>query len=150
MANWHHQEWLKARECLPNSPDRANGHSEDNFKKRHAALTKHLTAESIPSTLLALIDGRPIGSASVIFYQFSRNKFKSPWLTNVFVEQTHRKRGIGSQLITEACDLAKQAGVTRLQLYTHDKADFYINLDWQVLRTGQVQRRPVAILEKRL
>lgn len=141
---WHHQEWLKTRDHLSNSDD------QEGYKKRHAVLKAHLGQDSIPSTLIALIDGQPIGSASVIYYQFSRNQFKSPWLTNVFVEENYRRQGIGRHLVEHACDLAKHAGVNRLQLYTHDKAEYYANLSWKIVRTGQVQRRPVAILEKSL
>lgn len=144
VADWHHYEWLRGRH------DSRSSDSEENLKKRRKVLESHLGNDAIPSTFIALIDKVPVGSASVVYYQFSRNKAKSPWLTNLFVSEEYREQGIGERLLKFACAQAKHAGIAKLSLYTHDQEAFYVKRGWTSLRSGRLQKRPVAILEKYL
>lgn len=171
VADWHHKEWLRtathglnsglglgsgksakssAAEKLSDSlqPAEQTGSVADHYQKRVQVLRSHLDHAAIPSSFIAIKNGKPVGSASVVYYQFSRNQAKSPWLTNVFVVPEQRNQGIAEQLINHACEHAQAHGVEKLMLYTHDQSAYYANRDWQQVRIGHLQKRPVTILEK--
>lgn len=144
VAAWHHEEWLKTREAT-----QPIDHSET-FQKRFEMLQTHGGADHIPATLIAITDDRVIGSASIIYYQFSSHYATSPWLTNVYVCEGFRNKGIGTTLVSSACKHAKSAGVKTLMLYTHDKEQFYLDRGWKQLRNGQILKRSVVVMEKSL
>ncbi len=144
VANWHHQEWLKGR---TNASDLQ---AQRSFGKRVAVLREHFQHEPIPTTFVAELNNEPIGSASLVFYQFTEHHRRTEWLTNVFVIPEHRKQGIGQALVNHVCDYAVANSVKELMLYTRDHSIYYQQLGWQAAGTGLVQGRNVAILSKRL
>lgn len=142
IAGWHHAEWCKHRTHLD-----AKSQKQD-LSKRIDVLKSHLHNSGIPQTLVACIDNQPVGSASIVYYRFSRNQAKSTWLTNVFVFPSLRGQGIGSSLVGQACEQAKRYGVEKLNLYTHDRQQFYQKRGWDFVRQGRLQQHFVSILEK--
>lgn len=153
VADWHHGEWLRHKPARlnkgVNQEDSEKEDQQQKLKRRHV-LQAHFGDAAIPSTFVALIDDEPVGSVSVVYYQFSRNQAKSPWLTNVYVRPEFRSRGIAEKLLVHVCDYAKRSGLSSLKLYTYDQENYYLNRGWLKLRTGHLQKRPVSILEKTL
>ena len=144
IASWHHIEWLKGRI----SATEASSHSS--LTKRVRVLRGHLGCEPIPSTFVAELNGKPIGSASVVFYRFTQKQRQSEWLTNVYVCPEYRNQGIGKALIERICQHAAANKVKELRLYTLDKRNFYAGLGWKDIGTGIVQKNEVAILAKQI
>lgn len=56
-------------------------------------LESQLQRRSIPCAFVALDDGRPMGSASLVTYDMETHVEWSPWLASVFVHPDFRGRG---------------------------------------------------------
>jgi len=142
VARWHHVEWMREREGeTPQS-------EAEHYEKRLVTLRRHLDRSPIPSTFVGIVNGEPVGSASVVYYQFTAQQEKTEWLTNIFVTPAYRNQGIGGQLIEYACQFAARNGVSRLRLYTRDKAEFYQNRGWTKMGSSHVQGDAVELLSR--
>ena len=146
VAVWHHEEWLRgqrAREGL-HLDDRAIAQKKE---ERESLLATHIEAGSIPVTFIAHEAERPVGSVSLVHYQFTQNQQPTEWLTNLFVLPEHRGRGIGDRLLSHALRYAQHHKVARLMLYTSEHASFYRKRQWRSLNRGIVQGQKVDILD---
>lgn len=158
VAQWHHQEWIKGRAQAKSAeakPLENNGPTDalserDSLQKRAQLLLAHCDQGNFPVTFVAFHDGQPVGSASIVYYQFTKSHERSQWLTNVYVLPELRSRGIGEWLVNHACNYAEDKGLSTLKLYTHDQAEFYLKRGWQAAGGGLVQGRRVAVLVKSL
>jgi predicted N-acetyltransferase YhbS len=119
LARWHHAQW----------------HYLDvgkSAQQRADALQKHGRGQ-VPTTVVALSGGRPLGSASLIAHDMDTRMELSPWLASVYVAPEHRGRGIGSALVQRIVAQARALGFEHLYLFTPDKERFYARLGWSVL-----------------
>lgn len=64
--------------------------------------------------LVAVVDGRVAGIAT--YYDIYSSFLGKPglWLDDLYVDETHRSRGIGKVLITKLCAVAQQNGCARI------------------------------------
>ena len=96
-----------------------------------------------PQTFVAVFDGAPIGSASLIEHDLSSRKDLSPWLASVFVLAEHRRRGVASALVDRVVCHAADFGVSALYLFTPDQTALYAGLGWErfdeTILAGEVQ-----------
>ncbi|KRG69674.1 GNAT family N-acetyltransferase [Pseudoxanthomonas dokdonensis] len=97
-----------------------------------AELATHRQAEAIPTTLVALQDGRWLGSVSLLQNDHEDIRQYSPWLASLVVTPEARGQGIGQQLVHACVALAGRLQVPRLYLYCTDAVAFYQRLGWQV------------------
>jgi len=118
ITRWHHHEWAAMNV----------GRS---FESRLADMQAHLAGNSVPATWIALIDGQPAGSASILDDDMPERPELKPWLASVFTHPDFRHRGIGRALVQRVMDHARDSGFSTLYLYTPDKAHFYAQLDWE-------------------
>jgi N-acetylglutamate synthase-like GNAT family acetyltransferase len=134
LAQWHHRQWqfLNPRSTI---------------ETRMETLESHLDPNPIPSTYVAVADGRLLGSASLVQHDVDSRLALSPWLASVFVAPRHRKFGIGSGLVRHVVAAAREQGIERIYLFTPDKQRFYVNLGWQVLEHLEYRGHPVTIME---
>ncbi|TVZ37823.1 acetyltransferase (GNAT) family protein [Alteromonadaceae bacterium 2753L.S.0a.02] len=159
VAVWHHREWLRGfREGQLHKPGFERG---EDIREREHNLRSHFGAEAVPATYIAHIpnaepnallgDTRiPIGSVSLVAYQFTQGRKPSEWVTNLYVEPEYRKKGIGQQLLAFIEDYALQHQLDLLRLYTRDKAEYYTKRNWTFKHNGMVQGNAVAVFEKYL
>lgn len=143
LAAWHHQEWIKGCSSPP-----SKALFEKHLQDRERHLTKHLALDSLPTSLVASVGGKPVGCVSLVCYQFTVNQQPQEWLTNLFVDVSYRRQGIATQLLICAEDRAVELGCLGLQLYTRNQASFYSKRGWQQTGTGRVQGHVVSILKK--
>lgn len=115
-----------------------------------AELRTHRMGCALPTTLLVLENGRCLGSVSLLQEDAREFAPLSPWLGNLYVTETARKRGIGRKLVLRAEEEARSLGIPVLYLFTEDREDFYTVLGWQRLRVDTLSGRVVVIMEKRL
>src|SRR2546430_7231742 len=66
--------------------------------------------------LVATIGGRPIGLAALSFVWPLEHGGRSAWLEELYVEPSHRGRGIGRTLLRAACRVAARAGAAAVDL----------------------------------
>jgi putative acetyltransferase len=83
--------------------------------------------EAIPLSLLALIDGEPVGTVNLIENDDDQRTHLRPWLAALVVIPGYRGRGIGSQLVRELAGHAASLGYSSVYLGT-DNPGFYARL----------------------
>ena len=81
-------------------------------------LTEHLNNDKLPLTIVALIDNKPVGIASL------RNtdgltSMLTPWLGSLVVDPAYRRQKIGETLIDKINSLAKSFGHETIYLIEH-------------------------------
>ena len=74
----------------------------------------------------------------------------SPWLASVFVSPENRSRGIGSELVIQVMNQARDAGIKTLYLFTPDKEHFYIRLGWQPISKEIYRDHMVTVMQVNL
>jgi predicted N-acetyltransferase YhbS len=94
-------------------------------------LEDHTHAKSIPLTLVAMDASTPVGSVCLVENDMAERPNLSPWLAALYVVPTHRKRGIGSQLVNTVVKRARQARCRTVFLNADEQVDFYASLGWQ-------------------
>lgn len=86
---------------------------------------------SLPVVVVAVADGKLLGSASVIECDLSIRNELTPWLAQVYVLDERRGQGVGTALVKAASEYAGKLGFQRLYLYTSGTLPrFYQRLGW--------------------
>lgn len=139
VAKWHHEECL--RQGL-------NSH----FEQRKERLNKHLLQQEIPRTWVAVINSELCGCASLVSYQATSTKdldVNSPlWLSNLYVPESFRCRGIGEALTETILSYAKSLSQREVWLMATQKVLFYQKRQWLLVRETQVAGRLVNVMRK--
>ena len=74
----------------------------------------------------------------------------SPWLAGVFVRPQHRKKGVGTALVSRIECEAKALGFETLYLYTAHSESLYERLGWKVVERCLHNNREYAVMAKAL
>lgn len=133
IAQWHQDEWSNI------SPDLST-------KKRIDLYNSYSNEAKIPNCLIAISDGKPAGSASLVTSDMQTHNHLSPWLASVYVYKDYRCQGIASQLIQDCMENARKSGAQILYLFTPDQADFYMKRGWKMLETSPYHGEIVDIM----
>ncbi len=144
VALWHHKESLVGREPVEDVEFARQ------LQKRVGVLNQHLSSAAIPNTFIAFMGDEPVGSTSLVHYQFTKSQPRSEWLTNIYVAPNYRNRGVARKLIEYTCAFAAEQGVSLLNLYTTDKGLFYQHLGWHMSGTAYIQGEHVEIYKKNI
>jgi GNAT superfamily N-acetyltransferase len=95
-----------------------------------------------PQTFVLLIDGKPVGTASLVAQDWDERPDLTPWLAGVFVTPETRGRGYVKRLITAVEDACRTADISSLWLYTATAERIYLRAGWQTIskfdRGGEV------------
>ncbi|MCX6118228.1 MAG: GNAT family N-acetyltransferase [Proteobacteria bacterium] len=98
--------------ALKNNPD-AFGQTLENFlmrdDKTHLAGLTKTAADPHSATFVAFDDETPIGMAGLVRQEGPKMRHKA-FLWGMFIEPSHRGRGIGSMLVEKIIDAAKESG----------------------------------------
>lgn len=81
-----------------------------------ALLRTHVVPDRVPFTLVALADGLPVGSCSIIENDCVHRPQLAPWVAAVYVQPTLRRRGVASALLQEAAAIAARTGIEALYI----------------------------------
>jgi len=133
VAQWHQNEWQHISPHLTTS-------------LRIAQYSQYSDSPAIPSCVLALQNGHPAGSASLVESDMEIRPRLSPWLASVFVHKTYRNQGIATQLVEKCINNARQLGIETLYLFTPDQTSFYQKRGWHVLETCDYHNETVDIM----
>lgn len=140
IAFWHHQEC--ERQGLKST-----------LALRQQRLVLHVKENLIPKTLIILQRGELVGCVSLVNYTY-RSSERMPkvtsdspvWLSNLFVVETQRERGIGSALIEAAKHYAHDLGLSELWLSATDYTDYYQKRGWEIIRRTRLAGRQVNVM----
>ena len=133
LARWHHEE------CGHLSPG-------GSVEERGAKLQTHRGRQQIPTTFVALSEGMPLGSASLVAHDMDTRMDLSPWLASVYVAPEHRRRGVGTALVQRVLREAEALSVTTLYLFTPDREEFYTRLGWSLVERTEYRGQQVDIM----
>jgi N-acetylglutamate synthase-like GNAT family acetyltransferase len=137
LAQWHHEFF---------SAYNPGASLEGRIRKLESGSLKG----SIPTTVVALLADKLVGSASLVERDMESRQGLSPWISTVYVHPDYRRRGIGARLVRYLEGDAKRLGFERLYLFTPDMRPFYETFGWTVLEETQHRGRPTTIMEKQL
>jgi len=104
--------------------------------------------DAIPLTIVALVDGEPVGSAGLIAHDLESHPELSPWLANVHVAPAFRSRGIATTLIKRIIREASNLGARTVYLFTTGSPDFYGRLGWRSILHETCQGVPITIMSR--
>lgn len=135
LAAWHHREWA---DLLP-------GWS---LEQAEAELRTHNHRHCVPTTFVALEQGRPLGSASLIDSDLDGWEHLSPWVASVYVVPEWRGRGVGRRLVDRAVLEARALGVLTVYLFTAAQQGYYGRLGWSPLVHTAHHGREITILQR--
>jgi GNAT superfamily N-acetyltransferase len=91
-----------------------------------AQLANRCQAEGIPFTLVASLDGEPVGCVSVCEDDLdTRFADRGPWLSGMVVIGPARNLGVGRALLQAAADHARDESATELWVWTTEAGPFY-------------------------
>jgi len=133
IAQWHQTQWQHI------SPHMTT-------ESRIRQYSQYSNIAAIPSCILALANGAPVGSASLVESDMETHAHLKPWLASVFVDKQYRRQGIATQLIQRCIDNAGHVGVETLYLFTPDKANFYQKRGWKLIESCPYNGERVDIM----
>jgi GNAT superfamily N-acetyltransferase len=70
------------------------------------------------------------------------------WLGSLYVKESYRGAGIGTQMVGHAVRVARELGVVDLYLYTHSHESFYQQLGWKPTERPTYHNRTVVVMVK--
>lgn len=103
---------------------------------------------AIPLALVALVEGRPVGTASLIAHDMVSRPELYPWLAAVYVLPEQRGQGIGSRLVRRMEQEACLLEVGTLYLMTPDRVTFYQRLGWVEMERTNYRDEDVTLMCK--
>lgn len=140
VAAWHHQEC--ERQGL-----------QSTLAIRQQRLLAHVQHHRLPKTIVAVRAGQLLGCVSLVNYSY-RSRESQPklandhpvWLSNLFVPERNRQRGLGNLLIEAVKKYARELGLTELWLSAAEYTDYYRKRGWQVVRRTRLGGRSVNVM----
>ncbi|WP_051235451.1 GNAT family N-acetyltransferase [Marinimicrobium agarilyticum] len=136
IGRWHHEH------CVSRGLN-------SSIERRIEQIRKHFSGDALPVTLVAHKAGQPLGSVSLLRYQAAGTGNRL-WLSNLYVEASVRKGGLGEALLEHACRYAKAQGEKALWLFTDDQQAFYRKRGWRPAGDARISRTEVDILVREL
>lgn len=134
LARWQHREWA----CL---------HPGETLQDRIGQLENQLGHREIPTTIVAIEDGKALGSASLVVKDLETRSDLAPWLAGVYVGEQHRRRGIGTALVKQIMLEAKALETPTLYLFTADKEKLYARLGWKTFERQIYHEQHIVIMK---
>ena len=135
VVDWHWREW-------------SSDHDDADIDVWRAGVRNRTNLDRVPFTLVAHVDGEPVGCLSVTDDDLDeRFADRGPWLSGMLVIARARNLGVGRVLVNAAESTARRFGVSELWLRTETAGPFYERCGWsyavpkQGLRLAAVMRR---------
>jgi len=118
VVGWHWREWSHEDE-------------DANLDGWRARLCGRTNRDRVPFTLVAHLDGEPVGCLSVCDDDLDdRFADRGPWLSGMLVIGRARNLGVGRTLVRAAEEQARIFGVPELWLRTGEAGPFYERCGW--------------------
>lgn len=120
LAIWHHEQCLRQR-------------LKSSLERRRAYLARHLGPEPIPLTLIAQTpSGQVLGCVSLVRYKSALAPGAVRlWLSNLYVDSSYRRQGLGNELMLNVLEQARQQKASEVWLFTDQQSDYYRARGWQ-------------------
>lgn len=104
-----------------------------------------------PQCFVLLVDGEPVGTASLTADDLDERPELAPWLASVYVAPEARGRGHAAALIEAVEAASRSASVPTLWLYTNTAERVYARAGWRSVETiHRVGKLPVVLMRRDL
>ena len=103
-----------------------------------------------PQTFVMLVDGEPVGTASLVAHDLAARPDLTPWLAGVFIASAVRGRGNVRHLIGAVEAAAQAASIPMLWLYTTTAERIYARAGWQFVESFTRCGEPAALMCRHL
>jgi len=121
--------------------------SPEKSQEQHAAqVHANATKQAIPRTFIALDEEKPVGVASLVDSDLETHTHLRPWLANLYVPPSFRKRGIGTNLVNRVVDETRKLGYPTLFLWTPDKEAYYYQRGWRVIDCTLHKNKNIVVM----
>jgi GNAT superfamily N-acetyltransferase len=143
VARWHWQEW---------------GHTDPGgtLSCWRAALARQAGADGIPGTLIAVTAGVPVGAVCLVKADMPGHlpvAALSPWIKGLYVDQSARRRGYGTLLMSRCEAWAAALGHDSLYLYAERGSAaerLYTRMGWQLIRNDHYDGIAASVMRQSL
>jgi GNAT superfamily N-acetyltransferase len=105
---------------------------------------------AIPRTLVLLVDGEPVATASLTEHDLDERPDLTPWLAGVFVAPHVRGRGYARRLVAAVEEEARTGQISTLWLYTNTAERVYARVGWRTVETVLHNGKPFALMSRDL
>lgn len=123
VAEWIYEQWWSSTDTPPEAI--------------RQWLSSHLGHDGFPTTIVAIVDGAPVGSVSLHETEAEDRPAFKPYLGALFVKPDCRGLGLGVALVRTVEDLASSLGHAAIYLNAADAVvPFYETLGWHVVERG--------------
>lgn len=133
IAYWQYNMWGKYRK-------------NDSVQMRKKEIETKLNIDKIPFISVGYSADVLLGSVDIVFNDLDSHKHLNPWLTNLYVSQKERRKGIGTALIQYSLSHLRVLGITKVFLYTWDRQQFYQKLGWSEIETSVFCSKKISIM----
>jgi putative acetyltransferase len=106
--------------------------------------------DALPIGWIAHEGERAVGTAALRATDLEGREDLTPWLGGVYVEPSHRGRGIASLLCGVDERKARELGFRRLYLFTLDRQSLYARIGWRALEPAVWRGHAASIMVKDL
>ena len=137
IAKWLFDEWGYQR---PGS----------NLETAILGIEEKSQGDDIPSIFVAEIDGKAVGTVSIVRHDMDIRKELSPWVASLYVHKDLRHNKIGRKLIHFIEDFAKDIDIEKIYLFTPNKQEMYTKLGWRAIEDLEYLSEDVTIMSKDL
>ena len=101
--------------------------------------TKHcLNKDSIPQTLIAVLDGELVGMVSIWNNDLAFRQDLMPWLAALYVKKEYRGKGIGTLLQERCINVCKELGYKKIYLITEHE-NYYERNKWRFIEEAPLR-----------
>ena len=137
LAQWRYEEWSYL-------------HPERTLAEVARLISEGSNKEHIPISLVALDKSKAIGMIELKKSDFKGRPNLTPWLSGMYVDKLHRRKGLGTKLVHKVEELSARLGVSKLYLITDNAEKFYSKLGWSVRERIVWQGHSVKVMEKEI
>ena len=116
----------------------------DWFKKKQAVLNNKNNI--LPIILVAIKEGDPVGTASIVESDMEIHPDLKPWMADVYIKEDQRKKGYGSRLVKRILNEAVKLDFNEIYLFTPDQRSFYERLGWKLYQKEIYREEKVDIM----
>lgn len=143
----HHPDWITSIAELG-----YRGWGELDTRAAVLFLRSYLSAQRLPCSQVAILEGRLAGSISLLEYEMGDTQpaERRYWLGYLVVDPALRGQGIGRQLMAHMQQVAGEMGIDQLYCYTIDQAELYQFLGWTALESIDYQGHRVTVMTRQL
>lgn len=123
-----------------------------NYRETEREIRQRVESQALPCTLVAEIEGKVIGTASLLKNDFSERENLKPWLAQVYVDPDFRKGGIASALCEAISKIAMKLGFKNLYLQSKGDITWFIKQGWTVKEdvVGKKYKTTIGILDYKI